>query len=172
MYPSQSLFIVGPMGAGKTTVGKLLAERLQRPFLDTDKVIVDRCGADIPWIFDVEGEAGFRRREADVCDQLTRTHNQVIATGGGIVLDPTNRQHLSARGIVVYLRATVDELVERTSKDKNRPLLQSDNPRAVIESILATRQPMYEEIADIVIDTKLGGAKSSVARILKALAEY
>lgn len=172
MYPSQSLFIVGPMGAGKTTVGKLLAERLQRPFLDTDKVIVDRCGADIPWIFDVEGETGFRRREADVCDQLTRTYNQVIATGGGIVLDPINRQHLSARGIVVYLRATVDELVERTSKDKNRPLLQSDNPRAVIESILATRQPMYEEIADIVIDTKLGGAKSSVARILKALAEH
>ncbi len=171
MYPLQNLFIVGPMGVGKTTIGKLLAERLKRPFLDTDKVIIERCGADIPWIFDVEGEAGFRKREAQVCDELTQQQGMVIATGGGIVLNPDNRRNLSSRGIVIYLRASIEELVARTAKDKNRPLLQTSDPRSVIERILEEREPLYLDVADHVIDTKNDGARAGVAQILKAIQE-
>jgi len=169
MYSDQSIFIVGPMGAGKTTIGKKLALYLDRQFVDTDHLIVNRSGADIPWIFDIEGEQGFRRREAQICDEISREPSLVVATGGGIVLDPNNRQALASRGIVIYLKASIDELVERTSKDKNRPLLKTPDPRATIESILKEREPLYEEVADIVIDTQGSNSRNTINKILNQL---
>ncbi|MFV8783927.1 shikimate kinase AroK [Microbulbifer sp. SA54] len=150
---SQPIFLVGPMGAGKSTIGKLLAAQLQLPFADSDKVLEERTGADIPWIFDVEGEAGFRRREHDVLLDLCNGLPQVIATGGGIVLLPENRQLLINSGLVVYLSASLDQLVERTAKNSNRPLLQVDDPRAKLQEILQQREQYYREVADLVCDT-------------------
>lgn len=150
---TQPIFLVGPMGAGKSTIGKLLAAQLELPFADSDKVIEDRSGADIPWIFDVEGEAGFRRRESAVLQDLCNGAPQVIATGGGIVLMPENRALLKNHGFVVYLRASLDQLVERTSKNSNRPLLQVADPRAKLQEILLHREPFYDDVADLVCDT-------------------
>ncbi len=150
---TQPIFLVGPMGAGKSTIGKLLAAQLGLPFADSDKVLEDRTGADIPWIFDVEGEAGFRRRESEVLADLCNGETQVVATGGGIVLMPENRALLKGQGFVVYLRASLDQLVERTSKNSNRPLLQVDDPRAKLAEILKQREAFYAEVADLVCDT-------------------
>ena len=150
---TQPIFLVGPMGAGKSTIGKLLAAQLGLPFADSDKVLEERTGADIPWIFDVEGEEGFRRREHAVLHDLCKGEPQVIATGGGIVLLPENRQLLIANGLVVYLCASLDQLVERTSKNSNRPLLQVADPRAKLLEILAQREALYREVADLVCDT-------------------
>ncbi len=150
---TQPIFLVGPMGAGKSTIGKLLAAQLGLPFADSDKVIEDRSGADIPWIFDVEGEAGFRRRERAVLQDLCEGESQVVATGGGIVLMPENRTLLKHHGFVVYLRASLDQLVERTSKNSNRPLLQVADPRAKLQEILQQRERYYDEVADLVCDT-------------------
>lgn len=149
----RSIFLVGPMGAGKSTIGKLLAAELKLPFADSDKVLEDRTGADIPWIFDVEGEAGFRRRESEVLRDLCTGPAQVVATGGGIVLSPENRRLLRKHGLVVYLQASVDQLLERTSKNTNRPLLQVADPRARIVELVQERDPLYREVADIVCDT-------------------
>ena len=150
---SQPIFLVGPMGAGKSTIGKLLAAQLGLPFADSDKVLEERTGADIPWIFDVEGESGFRKREHAILRDLCSGEPQVIATGGGIVLLPENRQLLVAHGLVVYLCASLDQLVERTSKNSNRPLLQVADPRAKLLEILEQREPLYREVADIICDT-------------------
>lgn len=150
---TQPIFLVGPMGAGKSTIGKLLAAQLGLPFADSDKVLEDRTGADIPWIFDVEGEAGFRRRESEVLADLCNAQPQVVATGGGIVLLPENRALLKAQGFVVYLRASLDQLVERTSKNSNRPLLQVSDPRSKLREILQQREAFYSEVADLVCDT-------------------
>ncbi|WP_219932692.1 shikimate kinase AroK [Microbulbifer sp. YPW1] len=150
---TQPIFLVGPMGAGKSTIGKLLAAQLGLPFADSDKVLEDRTGADIPWIFDVEGEAGFRRRESEVLADLCNGQPQVVATGGGIVLLPENRALLKAQGFVVYLRASLDQLVERTSKNSNRPLLQVSDPRSKLREILQQREAFYAEVADLVCDT-------------------
>ncbi|MCQ3829189.1 shikimate kinase AroK [Microbulbifer elongatus] len=150
---TQPIFLVGPMGAGKSTIGKLLAAQLGLPFADSDKVLEDRTGADIPWIFDVEGEAGFRRRESEVLAELCNGETQVVATGGGIVLMPENRTLLKGQGFVVYLRASLDQLVERTSKNSNRPLLQVEDPRAKLAEILQQREAFYAEVADLVCDT-------------------
>ncbi|WP_428821530.1 shikimate kinase AroK [Microbulbifer sp. MCCC 1A16149] len=150
---TQPIFLVGPMGAGKSTIGKLLAAQLGLPFADSDKVLEDRTGADIPWIFDVEGEAGFRRRESEVLADLCNGQPQVVATGGGIVLLPENRALLKAQGFVVYLRASLDQLVERTSKNSNRPLLQVSDPRSKLREILQQREAFYSEVADLVCDT-------------------
>ncbi|HEX23216.1 MAG TPA: shikimate kinase AroK [Chromatiales bacterium] len=148
-----NIFFVGPMGAGKTTIGRQLARSLGRPFYDSDKEIEARTGADIPLIFELEGEAGFRSREKAMIDELTRQPNIVLATGGGAVLDPDNRKHLAGRGFVVYLSAPVEQLFQRTARDTRRPLLQTENPRQKLEEILAVRDPLYREIADLVLIT-------------------
>lgn len=153
MRDPRNIFLVGLMGAGKTTVGKLLAKRLKKSFLDSDREIQNRTGVAIPVIFEIEGESGFRSREAAVLQELTGMEDIVLATGGGAVLSPENRQLLSRRGTVVYLRATVDELWARTRHDKNRPLLQTEDPRARLEELMAQRDPLYREVADIIIDT-------------------
>ena len=148
-----SLFLTGPMGAGKSTIGRQLAKQLGLPFHDSDHEIESRTGVDIPLIFELEGEAGFRKREATVIDELTRLPNIVLATGGGAVMDPANRQCLKTRGRVIYLHTSVNHQLKRTRKDRNRPLLQTGNPREKLEELMSTRDPLYREVASIIIDT-------------------
>lgn len=162
-----NVFLVGPMGAGKTTIGRHLAALVQKRFLDADHEIEKRTGVSIPVIFEIEGEAGFRRRESMVIGELTREQDIVLATGGGVVLLEENRQALMHRGTVVYLHADVETLVERTRRDRNRPLLQTEDPRAKIVELLRQREPIYRQIADVVVDTGQR-APSSVARDIVA----
>jgi len=172
MTEKQSIFLIGPMGVGKTTIGRFLATQLDRPFFDTDRVVEERTGADIPWIFDVEGESGFRRREEAVCAELCQKSSLVVATGGGIVVNEANRRRIRRDGFVVYLSAEVDRLVERTAKDTRRPLLQTENPAAVIERLLQDRDPLYREVADVVIDTACNSPKSIANEIIRAFTTY
>jgi shikimate kinase len=158
----ENVFLVGPMGAGKTTIGRQLAKRLGWEFVDSDHEIELRTGATIPLIFEIEGEEGFRKREQAVIDELTQRRGIVLATGGGAVLDPDNRRYLAARGMVVYLRASVDILFGRTSRDKSRPLLQTEDPRGRLAAILEERDPLYREVADVIIDTDKHGAREVV----------
>jgi len=153
------------MGAGKSTIGKYLAQHLKLRFADTDAEIEARTGADIPWIFDVEGEAGFREREQQVVEEMTLWDDVVLATGGGVVIRPENRQALASRGYVVYLYATVEEQVRRTRRDRRRPLLQKGDPEEVLRSLMASREPLYREIADHIIETD-GCSPRSVAQQL------
>jgi shikimate kinase len=149
----QNLFLVGPMGAGKSAVGRQLARMLHLEFVDSDEEIESRTGVDIPFIFEKEGEAGFRKREAAAIDDLSQKEGIVLATGGGAILDPQNRNHLGARGFVIYLHTSVDQQLSRTRKGRDRPLLANDDPRAVLEGLMATREPLYREIADLTVDT-------------------
>jgi len=167
---NNNIFLVGLMGAGKTTIGRLLARRLDMTFIDSDHEIEARTGATIPWIFEIEGEASFRRREADVIRELTAGSGIVLATGGGAVLDPASRALLSERGTVIYLRASVSSILQRTAHDKNRPLLQTADPRRKLEDLTAQREPLYREIADMVIDTGRPNVQSMVQTILDQLA--
>lgn len=153
------------MGAGKSTVGRQLASRLGYQFFDTDHLIEERAGADIPWIFDVEGEEGFRARETATLDEIIDTENAVIATGGGIVLKEINREILKRAGLVIYLTASIDQLILRTFKDKKRPLLQVPNPEQRIREIFEFRDPIYREVADRVIVSQGSSAKSVVKTI-------
>lgn len=164
-YPN--VFLVGPMGAGKTTVGKLLAANLKMPFFDTDREIEERSGADISWIFDVEGEEGFRERECLILDELSQQSPVLLATGGGIVLREENRQILRSRGFVVYLSATVEQQIDRTSRDRKRPLLQTDNPGEVIKNLMEIRDPLYRSVADLIEPTN----ESSPRTMAKDLAD-
>lgn len=141
------------MGAGKSTVGRHLARALQKTFIDSDKVIEERTGASISLIFEIEGEAGFREREAQVIDELTGRKDMVVATGGGAVIREDNRRNLRERGLVVYLRAPLDLLVERTSRDHNRPLLANTDPRQRLATLIKEREPLYRETADLIIET-------------------
>lgn len=159
------------MGAGKTTIGRLLAESLHMEFVDSDHEIEQRTGASIPWIFDVEGEAGFRKRESNIINELTQRTNTVLATGGGVVLSAENRQALQSRGTVIYLNASLEQLMTRTSRDKNRPLLQTEDPKSKLEEILNTRDPLYREIADVVINTDKTDIRFSLKNIINALPE-
>ena len=159
------------MGAGKSTIGRLLAAELHLPFCDTDKAIEDRCGADIPWIFDVEGEDGFRARESSMLAELSEDNGLVLATGGGIILLAENRKMLRSRGFVVYLRASVDQQTARTAKDKNRPLLKLGEPREVLEELMLVRDPLYTEVADMLIDTDSRSPKDVAKDIAKKLRE-
>jgi len=148
-----NFFLVGPMGAGKSTVGRQLARALELSFLDSDRVIEERTGASVSLIFEIEGEEGFRDREAQVIEELTRRENLVLATGGGAVLREENRRRLRERGFVIYLRAPLSLLVERTSRDHNRPLLATANPQERLRALLQEREPLYREVADLIIDT-------------------
>lgn len=163
MNKGGNLFLIGPMGSGKTTIGRQLAALLHKRFVDADHEIERRTGVSIPTIFDIEGEAGFRNREVAVIDDLSRDHDLVLATGGGAVLREENRAALKSRGTVIYLQADVDTLVERTRRDRTRPLLQTADPRGKIEELLRQREPIYRELADIVVETGQR-APASVAR--------
>lgn len=148
-----NVILVGPMGAGKSTIGRLLAKELRLSFRDSDKEIEQRTGANIPWIFDVEGESGFREREQAMLAELCQAEGIVLATGGGAVLRPENRRTLQAGGRIVYLHASVEQQLERTARDRNRPLLQADDPERVLRELMAVRDPLYRDIADLVVET-------------------
>ncbi len=165
-----NIYLVGLMGAGKTSVGKLLAKRLSRQFHDSDHEIEARTGVRIPVIFEIEGEAGFRQRESAVIDELTQAEDIVLATGGGAVLDPRNRELLHSRGTVVYLRASVDELYNRTRRDRNRPLLQTADPRGRLAELMKVRDPLYREVAHVVVDTGSQSLRTLIGRLEAALA--
>lgn len=157
------------MGAGKTTIGRYLAEILHWQFLDSDHEITARTGASIPWIFDVEGEEGFRRREEAMIAELTNLRHIVLATGGGAILRPNNRQHLHQRGIVIYLDTPVSMQLERTAMDKNRPLLQAPNPEQRLTELLKIRDPLYREVAHLIVPTTDGCARDLAQKIVQSL---
>lgn len=161
------IFIVGLMGAGKSTIGKQLAKVLNKDFVDSDREIEAHTGATIPLIFELEGEQGFRRRESEMIDKLTQQTNTVLATGGGAVLNEGNRKLLRERGFVVYLHATVEQLLERTRMDRNRPLLQTEDPRAKLEELTKQRDPLYRDVADIIVDT----GKVSIREVVQQLVQ-
>lgn len=169
---TQNIFLVGPMGAGKTTIGKQLAKQLGLSFIDSDHEIEAATGVKIPVIFEIEGEDGFRKRESAMIDSLTQKENLVLATGGGAVLNESNRNHLHNRGTTIYLHATLDELLERTRHDRNRPLLQTDDPRAKLASLLEERDPLYREVAHLIIDTGKGNPKKIAGQIAKQLKNH
>lgn len=163
---SGSIFLIGMMGVGKTTIGRLLAQAAGLQFIDCDRELEARAGASVATIFEVEGEEGFRRREAALLDELTRRHGIVLATGGGAVLREDNRRVLRERGLVVYLHSTVDEIVRRTRHDTARPLLQTDNPRARIEQLVNEREPLYRQTAHLSFQSGIINPKKLVKRIL------
>lgn len=169
MARMNKIALVGPMGAGKSTIGRLLANHLQLPFRDSDHVVEEKTGADIAWIFDVEGEEGFRDREAAALESLLADEQLVLATGGGIVLREKNRQLLKQVDAVIYLKADTDRLVQRTLKDKKRPLLQVDNPKEKILSLLAERDPLYREVATYTIKTDSRSPKLIAQQIASRL---
>lgn len=165
----RNVFLVGPMGAGKSTIGRLLAKELHYPFKDSDREIEARTGADIPWIFDVEGEEGFREREETMIAELVQERGIVLATGGGVVMREANRKALADNGLVVYLRTSVEQQLQRTAKDRQRPLLQTADPERVLRDLMERRDPLYREIAHLVIDTDQRGPKVVVSTIMAQL---
>jgi len=169
MSTQHNVFLVGPMGSGKTAVGRQLARKLGLVFVDADAEIEERTGVDIPYIFEKEGEAGFRRREREVIEELTAREGLVLATGGGTVLDPHNRDRLRARGRVVYLRTSVEQQLQRTRRSENRPLLKSGNPRATLESLMTARSPLYSAIAEFTVDTDGRRVRTVVEEIVRHL---
>ena len=166
MKRAGSIYLVGMMGAGKTTVGRLLARRLKLRFVDSDHEIERRCGVKVPTIFDIEGEAGFRSRETQVLADLTALEGIVLATGGGAVLAGENRQRLAAGGTVIYLCARPEDLYERVRQDRNRPLLATADPLARLRELYVQRDPLYRSIADVVVDT----GRQTVQSLTRALA--
>jgi shikimate kinase len=163
----ENIYLVGLMGAGKTTIGRQLARALKLPFYDSDKAIEESTGVDIPTIFEFEGEEGFRDREQKMLQQLTKMDGIVLATGGGAVLREENRQLLKDNGFIVYLQCSVDRILERTRRDTQRPLLNTDNPRERIETLFAQREPLYLSCADYKIDTGVLQSKVVVNHILE-----
>ena len=157
------------MGAGKSTVGRQLAKALGRDFFDTDKEIEKRTGVSISWIFEMEGEAGFRQREQKMVAELTAKKNVVVATGGGAILLEENRRFLRSRGYVVYLSASIEQLIRRTKKDKNRPLLQTGNPKQTIKALMEQREPLYQGVADIELRTGDQSIQYVVSNLIKKL---
>ena len=172
MQDLPNLFLIGPMGAGKSTIGRLLAAELSRQFFDSDHAIQDRCGADIPWIFDVEGESGFRDREEAVVSDFCAQENVVVATGGGVIIRDKNRATMKTHCTVVYLSATLDTLVARTAGKDKRPLLAGKDPRPILAQMLEVRGPLYEEVADVTVVSTGGSAKKLAAVIVDKLAQF
>ncbi|HLV48571.1 MAG TPA: shikimate kinase AroK [Aliidiomarina sp.] len=170
MAEKRNIFLVGPMGAGKSTIGRQIAKSLHLDFFDSDTEIERRTGADISWVFELEGEDGFRAREEKVISEITENMGIVLATGGGSIISGENRNRLSARGIVVYLKTTLDKQVARTERDKKRPLIaNAENPREVLAELAKERDPLYEEIADLVIETDEQSAKVVASQIIEKL---
>jgi shikimate kinase len=169
MLNAENIILVGPMGSGKSAVGRMLADRLNLTLLDSDAEIEARTGVDVPYIFEREGEAGFRARETEVLDEITRREGVVVATGGGAVLDPLTRERLRARGRVVYLRTSVDQQLARTRRTAQRPLLMNPDPRGTLERLMAQRSALYEEVADITVDTDGRRARTVVEEIIRRL---
>lgn len=172
MDKPKNVFLIGPMGAGKTTVGKILAQEMGLEFKDSDQEIEERAGADISWIFDLEGEEGFRKREARVLDELTALTGVCVATGGGAILKEENRKRLISRGTVIYLETPLEQQIERTSRDKNRPLLNGEDEAAdVLTELQQERDPLYRETADFIFRADKRSARvlaAEIARELKA----
>ena len=169
MSKPRNVFLVGPMGAGKSAVGRQLSRMLHVAFIDSDEEIENRTGVDVPFIFEKEGEEGFRRREAKVIEDLTALDGIVLATGGGAIIDPQSRSHLGARGFVVYLKTSVEQQLSRTRRGRERPLLANEDPRGVLDKLLAEREPMYLEIADLTVDTDGRKVKAVADEIIDAL---
>ena len=169
MLTPRNIFLIGPMGAGKSTVGRQLSKALKKRFIDSDKAIEEHTGASISLIFDVEGEAGFRHREQSMIDELTALDDIVLATGGGAILDEENRANLMSRGFVVYLQAPVELLVERTSRDRSRPLLHTDDMHGRITELLEHRDPIYRQVADATVQTDRRSARHVVREIQTCL---
>ena len=159
------IFLVGPMGAGKTTIGSKLAENLGKQFIDSDQEIEKKTGASIPLIFELEGEEGFRKRESQTLESLSQMNNLVLATGGGAVISKENRLLLKRSGFVIYLQAPLEQLLKRTAKDRNRPLLQTDNPEKVLADLLKQREPLYQEVADLTFETHQKNLKDIISEI-------
>ena len=164
-----NIFLVGPMGAGKSTIGRHIANALNLDFYDTDQEIEKRTGAEIAWIFDIEGEKGFRLREQHVVDELTQKQSIVLATGGGVILASENRSALASRGTVIYLKTSLEQQFERTKNDRKRPLLQTDNLTERLIELGEQRKPLYEEIADYTFDTDGLTVKAVANKIIKHL---
>ena len=172
MIRTKNIFLIGPVGAGNSTIGKQLAKELKLEFVDSDSMIEQKCGVDINWIFDLEGEEGFRVRERDVIAEiLAEKQNIVLATGGGAIIDSDTRSLLSSRGKVIYLQATIEQQLERTSKDTKRPLLRVDNKQEVLESLMVEREPLYKSIADVVVETNGATVKNIVNKISTFMVE-
>ncbi len=168
MRNTRNIYLIGPMGAGKSTVGRLLAKTLDMPFIDSDREIEQRAGVSIPTIFEYEGESGFRRRESDMLAELTQMEGIVLATGGGSIMREENRVCLHRRGFVVYLQCPIDKQLERIGKDPNRPLLQTENPRETLRELLRIREPYYRALADFMIDTGQYSSRLAIRQILRA----
>jgi shikimate kinase len=171
MLGRRNVYLIGPMGSGKTAVGRRLATLLGKQFFDSDAEIEKRTGVDIRYIFEKEGEARFRQRERDVIAELSALDGVVVATGGGVVLDPVNRERLAETGVVVYLETTLDTLVRRTKTSKTRPLLLNEDARTVLERLMVTRRPLYEEAADLRIETTGRQVRAVAVDIQQRLAE-
>jgi shikimate kinase len=171
MKVPSNIFLIGPMGAGKSTVGRQLAKALDKEFLDCDREIEERTGVTIGIIFEVEGEEGFRKRERAMIDQLTELDGIVLATGGGVVLDEENRSRLRARGFAIYLNAPIDLLVERTARDRQRPLLQTEDPKAKLKALAKEREPLYRQVADMVVKTDRRTARHVVKEIVRRISQ-
>jgi shikimate kinase len=171
MQNPKNIFLIGPMGVGKSTIGRQLASLLRMEFNDTDHEIQRRTGVDIPTVFDFEGEDGFRRRERAVVDELTQGSGLVLATGGGVVLDQDNRRCLSGRGVVVYLSCSTEQQYRRTKQDRNRPLLQTEDPMSRLRELMEQREPLYLETADITVSTENRNASVVAREIVKRLNE-
>ncbi|CAL4043848.1 Shikimate kinase 1 [Buchnera aphidicola (Tetraneura ulmi)] len=173
MAEKRNIFLIGPMGAGKSTIGRYLAKQLNMEFYDSDQEIENRTGVDISWVFDLEGEIGFRKREKNIINELTKKKGIVLATGGGSIILKESRNFLSGRGIVIYLKTSIEKQIIRTQKDKKRPLLQKDNSstsiRTVLENLAIVRNPWYEEIADVTISTDYKSARSVAYFIFQSL---
>jgi shikimate kinase len=167
-----NIFIVGPMGSGKTTVGKIVANELFLDFHDTDAKIEESTGVTIDWIFDIEGESGFRKRETSILKEVVALNSIVLATGGGIIIAEENRELLASRGTVFYLHTPLNTQIERTAKDKDRPLLKDKEPEKVLSDLQKARQAMYEEVADHIIDTENKSGSEVANEIVKLVKNY